>query len=685
MTNAAKIAVPLLLVAALGTGAYLLTTGDDAPPPVVQPGPVEPTPVRPTELQPMAPATSGGTETPAPIRTEVEAGASTAHADAAQGVRGRVLQPDGTVAAGVTVMLIDNLSRDPITILLTNKMNKPVVPLASATTAADGTFALGVRQANKPCDLRVVSEEFPEKNLSLLRVREDDWYDAGDIRLEFGALVQGRVVEEDTQRGVAGASVFLQNAHQAHAMLATPGRERGLVAVTDASGFFRFTNAPSQGIVNLNVEAPGYASSPLVNQTLKPQVPNEFTLRVVRGEPIAGIVVDPTGKPIAGATVTATGLSTKTPQNATAVSDDDGTFAFPSLRVGPYHLQTSMSGFLDAREPLVMTGDTEVRLVLGTRAFVKLRVLASNGNPVKAYRISLTRYFPNNPAGVGKVLDFPDTNVNPGDYPSEFGGDWAVVRGLPPGEFRFQVEDKAHAKTLSPPFTVVEGGAPPEVTVELTLGGSIVGTVVDDQGKPVANAVVTTDMNGGPAADLGFLDLFRSMMPEKHTKSTTRTDAQGRFRVNKLAFADYMIRVAHPDYCEGSALNIKVESPGQIIDTGVVQLSRGAVVEGVTTVAGVPSGQIQITVSTPFNDQLNQKDANGRPLQAMFHAKVISGGDGTYRLLKRVPPGTYKITASRQGAENPFSTIIDMKESERQLVVAPGQDRIVMDFNLSKR
>ncbi|MBX3464842.1 MAG: carboxypeptidase regulatory-like domain-containing protein [Planctomycetes bacterium] len=686
MTQAAKIVVPLLLLAALGGGAayFLLQPGDSTPPPVVTPGP---RPEPPAEPRPVAPEI-GRTTAPdtAPVdRTQADAGRGAAHADARQGVRGRVVLPDGRPAAGVPVMLVQNVATDAATLFLLNKTTKTVTPLASSTTAEDGSFALGVRQPGKACDLRIVSDDHPERNLSQLRVREGDWYDAGEIRLEFGSVVQGRVVEEDTQLGVAGATVFLAPSHQSHAMLATPGRERGIAALTDATGFFQFTTAPAQGLINLTVEAVGYASSPVLNQPLKPKTTNEFTLQVVRGEPIAGVVVDPDGKPVAGATVTATGLSTKTPQTATAVTAGDGTFGFPSLRVGPYVLHTTMSGFLDAREPMVMTGDTAVKLVLGTRAFVKVRVLATSGSPVKNYRLSLTRYFPNNPAGVGKVLDYPDRTVNPGDYPGEFGGEWAVVRGLPTGEFRLMIEDAAHAKTLSPPFTVAEGGSPPEVTVQLTLGGTIVGRVVDDRGQPVANATVATDMNGGPAADLGFLEMFRSMMPEKHTKATARTDAQGAFRIGKLAFSDYMVRVSHPSFCEGQALNVKVEAAGQVVDTGVIELSKGALVEGRTTVAGLPAGQVEVAVSTPFQENLNQRDASGKPVQVLFNTKAISDGDGNYRLLKRVPPGKYKISASRQNAENPFYKMMDMRETERELVVVAGQDRVELDFNLSKR
>ena len=70
----------------------------------------------------------------------------------------------------------------------------------------------------------------------------------------------------------------------------------------------------------------------------------------------------------------------------------------------------------------------------------------------------------------------------------------------------------------------------------------------------------------------------------------------------------------------------------------------------------------------------------------MFSASAISDNDGRFRLLKRVPPGNYKINASRpSGDNNPFMILLDMKETEQQLQVNPGQDRIQMDFNLPKR
>ncbi|HEU4417849.1 MAG TPA: carboxypeptidase-like regulatory domain-containing protein, partial [Planctomycetota bacterium] len=403
------------------------------------------------------------------------------------------------------------------------------------------------------------------------------------------------------------------------------------------------------------------------------------------GQPIAGVVVDHDGKGIPDASVIATALSIKTPQTASVVTADDGSFEFPSLRTGPYQVIATSGQHAEAKNGMVMTGDMNLKLVCAMRAMVKLSVLGTNKTPVKVYRLGLKRYFPSNPLGIGNVPEFPDRSVNPGDYPD--GGPWAMIRGLPSGEFRFQIEDGAHAKTLSPPFTVVEGGPVVEVIANLVLGGSIQGTVIDDQGKPVAGAAVTTDLNGGIAADSEIFRIFRDMMPEKHSKATGKTDAQGRFRINKLAYAEYMVRVSHPDYCEASVINLKLETEGQIVDAGVIQLSPGATIEGVTMVGGQPSGQVKISLSSPVADNVPAgavPDA-ARTARALFNATAVSDGDGRFRLLKRVPPGTYKISASRVTNGNPFDTLMDIKETEQQLVIERGRDLIPVSFNLPKR
>lgn len=687
MSNLTKIAVPaLLLVAAAAVGYHYLTgspTEPPAPPPPVRVSqPATPTPA--PDLQQAAPATAP--VAPQQVRESVKTSNAQARLDAPQGVKGRVLQPNGSPAAAVPVFLMENSMNDPINLFLKQKSGETTPPIASGLTAEDGTFALGTPTAGKLYDLRVTSEEYPELNFQQIKVREDEWFDTSDLTLEPGLLVTGRVVDELSKAGIADATVFLQNSNQAYAMVATPGRERGIAVLTGPGGQFEFRNAPRSGLINLSAEATGYASALLQNQQLKPEGANEFALEMARGQPIAGVVVDADGKPCPRVRVTASGLSAKTPQTAETVSLEDGSFAFETLREGPYQLVTNSTQYNETKSPPIMTGDLDVKLVLMQRAFAKLRVLGNNGQPIKAYSLSLKRHFPNNPLGIGNVPEFPDRRVNPSDYPAEFGGHWAAIRGLPNGEYVFQIQDNTHAKTLTPPFRVAESEAPPEVEVVLTLGAAITGLVVDDRGKPLAGATVITDMNNAFAGEGGFFEIFKQFIPEKHSKASVKTDQGGRFRLTKLAFADYMLRVAHPDFCEGLNYDIKLEGEGQQVDVGTITLSRGTVIEGTTTVEGLAAGQIKVTISVPQGEGGVPHVEGGAPPKPQFSTSVISSNEGTFRLLKRVPPGTYKISACRQGGENnPFMILLDMKETERVIQVQPGQDQLRIDFSLGKR
>ncbi|MFK7741225.1 MAG: carboxypeptidase regulatory-like domain-containing protein [Planctomycetota bacterium] len=700
--SAAKIVAPLLLLAAIGGGAYYFlskstdpvvapTDGSsnaagEANPGGQDPGDQDPGGQNPSGIQVAQSGSAGQSETPTPVeRTELSGPSGQAHSDAPQGIKGRIMLPDGQPAVGVSVILMENAMNDAVKIFLRNQRGQTSTPLAVGETMEDGSFALGVLKPGKPVDLRVVSPAHPEISRSNLRVRRDDWYDAGDLKLTIGVTVQGRVLDAATQAPIADATVYMKPSNSSHSLIATPGRERGTPVLTDGGGFFRFDNAPREGLVNLTVESEGFASTKLLNQTLRTDSANEFTLQIERGRSITGVVVDEAGGRLRGVDVSAYGLSTKTPQTATVRTDKEGEFRFDALHSGPYRLTANAKQFSKVEMPIALT-DEDVKIVMQQRGRVKLKVLsAGSERPVKVFRLSLKRTFPNNPDGIGNVLDFDDRNINPRNY--EDG--WAIIDGLPSGTFRFQLTERNHAKTLSPVFEVREGGEVVEVVAVLTMGAAITGKVIDDRGNPVRGATVSSDMNSGLAAGSELMKIFGSMVPKKHTSSSVKTDAQGNFRLSRLAFAEYMVRVSHPAFCEGSQVNIKLTQEGQVLDAGVIELQRGTIVEGFTTVTGAPAGQVKVVISMPTKGRpkqlpgkagsAEQKSAAARML---FSANALSDGNGRYALLKRVPPGVYKITAARHSAENPFRALLDMKQTERELIIPPGQDRISVDFDL---
>jgi len=71
--------------------------------------------------------------------------------------------------------------------------------------------------------------------------------------------------------------------------------------------------------------------------------------------------------------------------------------------------------------------------------------------------------------------------------------------------------------------------------------------------------------------------------------------------------------------------------------------------------------------------------------KVLFSSKAFSGADGSYTLLKRVPPGTYEVSASRNSQGSPFDKLMDIKHTKRELIVYPGQREIDLSFDLPAR
>ena len=68
---------------------------------------------------------------------------------------------------------------------------------------------------------------------------------------------------------------------------------------------------------------------------------------------VSGRVSDASGGTVPGATVTARHVDTNV--TATAVTDGEGRFRFPYLRVGPYEIVVRLEGFGDAKRLLTLT------------------------------------------------------------------------------------------------------------------------------------------------------------------------------------------------------------------------------------------------------------------------------------------------------------------------------------------
>jgi hypothetical protein len=92
-------------------------------------------------------------------------------------------------------------------------------------------------------------------------------------------------------------------------------------------------------------------------------------------------------------------------------------------------------------------------------------------------------------------------------------------------------------------------------TTEPAATGTIIGKVVDADGKPAANCTVTVAQNATKMRD-----------PYRAT-----TDSEGKFKIEKVAVGDYNLNVRSED-TKGRAIKSLTVSEGKTADTGTLKL-----------------------------------------------------------------------------------------------------------------
>ncbi|HLQ38850.1 MAG TPA: carboxypeptidase-like regulatory domain-containing protein [Planctomycetota bacterium] len=304
---------------------------------------------------------------------------------------------------------------------------------------------------------------------------------------------------------------------------------------------------------------------------------------------------------------------------------------------------------------------------------VRLRVIDSHGEPVKAFTLGLRRSFTDRPLQFATVKEFPDRAITARD----FDGDFVLIRNLPDGEHVLQITASQDARTRSAPFTVVGSAQLADLTVQLTRGGVLTGRVGDAAGKPIAGALVSSylDTDLDPGSD--SFALIRKLLPDVVTVTSARTDAAGRYQLPLLASGRYLLRVEHPDFCSSIVRHLLVadETP---IEVPPIMLARGAIVEGKVVVAG-QTGQVKVTISTPQQVATDVKPG----YYFAFTLSTVVDDHGHFRFERRLPPGNYEISAYRSIPNNPLGEIAAaMRQTARPLTVEVGQDRIQQDFEL---
>jgi protocatechuate 3,4-dioxygenase beta subunit len=298
---------------------------------------------------------------------------------------------------------------------------------------------------------------------------------------------------------------------------------------------------------------------------------------------LVGTVVDQQGRPLEGAQVILIGSDLEP-----RVTGADGSFEFASLKTGVYSLgATTEAGIAGPVMVRVEQVTAPVRLTIAGQQPFRVRIESLHGgDPVPSADVRLT----------GTLQRFAQTD--------ELG--LATFPGLLPGRYELVAEAAGHASTSVP---VQIGPRPETVTIKLQPGLRLEGAVADEQGRPIAGAMVTA---------LDRIGLGHS--PQGHR--STATDVGGRFVFSGLLEGQYRVLARHAQHAPAQTEAIRLRH-GTVAPGLRIVLSSGARVSGTVVGSdgrGVDRAEIRAAYHVPGQGGLGQ----------LFQAH--SGPDGQFTL-----------------------------------------------------
>lgn len=567
-----------------------------------------------------------------------------AHSPAAAApFRGKVVL-DGKPVAGATVVAVPE--EEPLAAARRKARGEPEPgPIATVTTSATGDFALEVpAPQGRDVVFRVrvsaagaVPAEVPESR----DAAEPD--DLGDLVLRKAEPLAGRVQGPDGAP-VAGALVrlFARGRPAASGSLATLPQE----TTTGADGQFRFATAAAEQN-DVYVEAAGFA--PARATGLKGgAMPRGVSLSP--GAALSGTVKRKDGRPAPGALVRfeADGLESRWVE-----AGEDGRFRLADLpkRRGVVVADGGDDGFGE------LAGTTPgsaaaVALVLAPPSILEGRTLdASTLKPVPRVRLQAS-------AGGERLT-------------ARSGADGRYrFRGLRPGSAWVRADEPRHVLWMRGQVPV-EKGATRTLDVLLTRGATLSGRVVDEDGRPVADATVAVLSSSESPVDA----IVRS---RTGPGSRLRSRADGTFTATRLLPGENQrLTVQHPEFEKATVGGISLVAGGT--RTGVaVTLRRGLVLTGtVKDPEGNPIAGAEL--STSRSRVVRSSDGN-RLTQVRFGPgdeapPARSGPDGSFEI-RGVAPGDVALTAKAPGRAtetvDPIRLVRDARPDPVDLVLGPG-------------
>ncbi|MHC4974844.1 MAG: carboxypeptidase regulatory-like domain-containing protein [Planctomycetota bacterium] len=407
---------------------------------------------------------------------------------------------------------------------------------------------------------------------------------------------------------------------------------------TDAAGEYRADGVRPGTLNSAAIEHPrcGMQVSSrgqivLPTQLVKAGQELRYDIRLKPGVPVRGrTVMADGGAPVAGARVALLRMNEGwrgLTEIAYAASGEDGRFEFPHATKGTYALEAAADGagrravrYMQTNRPLTIDFYVD-----GEQAPPEQRVELS---PTGGIRGSVVGYTIRPGRRLTVQVETPRGSLH--GYGDDVGN--FVIENVPPMERAVVQCWTPMAK--SDPFTV-EAGQVAEVVLDPSGRGGFAGVVEDEQGRPIAGAVVLPMQQNSLQWNLRNI--------HRPAWNAARSDAAGRFLVSVQDWyyenqpGDWVVVATHPEHALGMSKPAKLPEKGASAEVKIVLKAAGAVAGRVEFEGGAPAPNVRVTASPkPVKD--------GQPFETRSPRSDMTDLDGRFEI-GGIVEGVYSLSA----------------------------------------
>ncbi|HLU39862.1 MAG TPA: carboxypeptidase regulatory-like domain-containing protein, partial [Planctomycetota bacterium] len=419
----------------------------------------------------------------------------------------------------------------------------------------------------------------------VLRLASDDWYvreprggalsiaaldadrDVGDVQLGRAAHIAG-VVQNEAGVPIEGVRVMVSTARLS--LWFGPG---SAALVTDARGRFE-RGGLSPGKYTITTASPEYMPGELELTLDEGERRSDVVLTLAAGKAIAGIVVDDLGTPLAGMKVAAErarelspGVRIRSSNTAEAATTDAaGRFVLRGLDAATADVTAWGPGHVRATVPGVAVGTSDLTVRLDRYGSIAGRVVDAAGSGVAG---SSVRVRSAGAAGFGPIFEPEDTVQTDAD--GRF-----IVAQVVPGSAVVVVEGKEHAIAESSPVDVRPGQRTDGVEIVVQRGASVLVTVTDAAGRPIAGAKVAVREPEATVQPAAFGGMRRGMrvrrgpeagnvaFDDPGARATGTTGADGKVTIAGLQPGQLVVHATHERYAGATTPVLTLEAAGEV-------------------------------------------------------------------------------------------------------------------------